>query len=169
LDGDKFLEQTAEEFADGTVLASLESGSGGADEWEQGTDHPVLKDIGAGDVAASSLAASIADAEAKLAAAVEGTAHGQYPAGSKDAFQNAIDGAKSVLSAPNPSQEDLEGAIADLSAAETAFEGAKSGTDGRGNENTLGGGGCNAAGVSALPLLALLGVVLRKKRWQKAD
>jgi hypothetical protein len=41
---------TVTDFEDETTLASLKTGRGGADEWEQGDVHPVLKDLGAGAV-----------------------------------------------------------------------------------------------------------------------
>ncbi|WP_341418621.1 NEAT domain-containing protein [Paenibacillus filicis] len=72
----------------------------------------------------ASLAAVIASAQGKHDAAVEGTAVGQYPAGSKATLKTAIDAAKVVNASASAAQAAVESATAALQQAVTTFEAA---------------------------------------------
>lgn len=63
----------------------------------------------------------IADAQAKHDAAVEGTQTGQYPAGSKATLQAAIDKAQAVADSSSSTQQQVDDAVTELSAALQAF------------------------------------------------
>ncbi|UJF34904.1 discoidin domain-containing protein [Paenibacillus hexagrammi] len=70
----------------------------------------------------SALNALIADAQAKHDAAVEGSSAGQYPAGSKQALQTAIDAAQAVADNSDATKEQVAQAITDLNAALQTFK-----------------------------------------------
>ncbi|MEI7025034.1 NEAT domain-containing protein [Paenibacillus sp. y28] len=67
------------------------------------------------------LASQIATAEAKLAAAVEGTAAGQYIAGSKATLQTAINEAEAVATSAVATQEQVDAAAAALKKSVSSF------------------------------------------------
>ncbi|UJF31414.1 family 43 glycosylhydrolase [Paenibacillus hexagrammi] len=69
----------------------------------------------------SRLSALLAEAQVKHDAAIEGTEAGQYPAGSKAALQVAIDRAKAVAENPEATQQQVEQAVTDLTAALQTF------------------------------------------------
>lgn len=65
---------------------------------------------------------SIASAQILYDAAVEGTKPGEYEAGSKDALKTVLDAAKAVMADPNATQTAVTNAVAQLTAAITAFK-----------------------------------------------
>ncbi|MDQ6419885.1 discoidin domain-containing protein [Paenibacillus sp. LHD-117] len=69
----------------------------------------------------TALGNAIADARAMHDAATEGTAEGQYPAGSKESLRLAIEAAEAVYQQPNASQLTVNEALAGLSAAVQSF------------------------------------------------
>ncbi|MBW7458849.1 glycoside hydrolase, partial [Paenibacillus sepulcri] len=69
----------------------------------------------------TALAAVIAEAQAAHDAAAEGTAAGQYPAGSKAELQAAIDDAKAVAADSAATDEQVEQAAASLAESLQAF------------------------------------------------
>nr|WP_275983921.1 NEAT domain-containing protein [Paenibacillus hamazuiensis] len=81
------------------------------------SDLPVIP----GPVNKAALNALIADAQAKHNAAVEGTAAGQYPAGSKEALSAAISAAQAVAANTSAAQEQVDQALAALQTAVNAF------------------------------------------------
>ncbi|WP_101808962.1 chitobiase/beta-hexosaminidase C-terminal domain-containing protein [Paenibacillus pasadenensis] len=76
-------------------------------------------------VSKSSLAAAVADAQARHDAATEGDLDGQYPAGAKAALQAAIDQASVVLNDDTAETEDVQQAMIALNEAVEAFEALK--------------------------------------------
>ncbi|WP_028552562.1 NEAT domain-containing protein [Paenibacillus sp. UNC451MF] len=71
----------------------------------------------------TALSALIADAQSKHDAAVEGTANGQYPSGSKSTLLAAIQQAKAVADNVVSTQTQVDQAVADLQTALTTFKG----------------------------------------------
>lgn len=69
--------------------------------------------------ATDGLEKEIQNAKDLLASVKEGTEAGQYPTGTKDALQKAIDAATEVLNKENVTEEELNKAIKDLKAAES--------------------------------------------------
>lgn len=67
------------------------------------------------------LSAAISNAQSIHDAAVEGEGIGQYPTGSKAAFQAAIDSAQAVVDNASASQQQVNQAAADLNSAVEAF------------------------------------------------
>ncbi|UJF36053.1 glycoside hydrolase family 2 TIM barrel-domain containing protein [Paenibacillus hexagrammi] len=94
----------------------LADGSGVEHELE-GTSHSILIDV----VDKASLTSLIEEAQSKHDAAVEGTASGQYPAGSKAELQAAIDQAQAIAGSTDATQEQVDQAEAALSASLQAF------------------------------------------------
>lgn len=96
-------------------------GFNGADSWFSrvpGDTSPVVVDK-------SALIATIGEAEDLLAGATVGTGIGEYPQEAYDTFSNAIDAAKAVVDDEDASQEEVDGALATLAAAVSAFEAAR--------------------------------------------
>ena len=69
--------------------------------------------------ATDGLEKEIQNAKDLLASVKEGTEAGQYPTGTKDALQKAIDAATEVLNKENVTEEELNKAIKDLKSAES--------------------------------------------------
>ncbi len=71
------------------------------------------------------LISAITSASVKAQSAVAGIEPGQYPQSAIDAFDVAIDKAKSVASDDNATQDQVNQAVKDIKAAETIFDAAK--------------------------------------------
>ncbi|WP_282937977.1 NEAT domain-containing protein [Paenibacillus sp. RC67] len=84
-------------------------------------DHDIRLKLDVG--TKSALNTLIADAQAKHDAAVEGTAIGQYPTGSKSTLLTAIQQAKTVAGNVIATQTQVDQAVAELQAALTVFTG----------------------------------------------
>jgi hypothetical protein len=68
---------------------------------------------------------AISAANTKHDNAIEGTAAGQYAAGSKAAFKAAIDAAQAVVDDSEATQEEVDQAVIDLASAKAIFDAAK--------------------------------------------
>ena len=77
----------------------------------------------------SALVSAISNAQSVHDAAVEGSADGQYPAGSKATLQSAINAASAVNTNALASQADVNAAVADLNAALATFQASVIGVD----------------------------------------
>jgi uncharacterized protein YjdB len=95
------------------VLASYEGQSAAISGVE--LDLPILL------VDKAALNNAIAEAQNTIAAAVEGTAVGQYPAGSKAILQSTVDAAKLVRDNAAATEQEVADAISSLQAAVTTF------------------------------------------------
>lgn len=101
-------------FANGTytVTASVYDGAAGA---------PASATFTVAVVSKAALSAAIAEAEALLDAAVEGTAPGQYEPGAKAALQASIAAARAVADDPDATQAEVDDAVLQLQAAVETF------------------------------------------------
>lgn len=93
-----------------------------ASVYDGGLGTPAVTTFTVAVISKTALVATIADAQAKYDAAVEGTLPGQYEAGAKSALQTAIAAAQAVADDPAATQAQIDAAVATLQAAVAAFE-----------------------------------------------
>ncbi|MDQ8737714.1 cohesin domain-containing protein [Paenibacillus sp. LHD-38] len=116
----KAKENAADGIANVAITELITADSSGVETMLQGASHGIQ--IGHVDKAA--LNALLADAQQTHHAAIEGNRIGQYPAGSKDALQKAIDKAVLIASDASATQIAVTKAAEDLNAALEAFKAA---------------------------------------------